>query len=202
LVLFYFFRALPVLIPITPVDFAKTFDFRLCGNGPLAITFGTVVRQNPHYYDLLVIVVQYLVMKIATTIISIAIILLLTLSLSVPSFLQNVLAQEQQVKRPPIVNAGPDQMVNEGDRVILNGTGSFDPDGEIVSYAWGVEDSDDEAPPVSLNGQNTYIATFTAPKVAGDVSANSYLFELTVTDNDGLIGSNASKVVVGKGIGQ
>jgi hypothetical protein len=140
-------------------------------------------------------------MKIATTVISMAIILLLTLPLSVPSFLQNVLAQEQQVKRPPIVNAGPDQMVNEGDRVILNGTGSFDPDGEIVTYAWGVEDSDDEAPPVSLNGQNTYIATFTAPKVAGDVSVNSYLFELTATDNDGLIGSNASKVVVGKGIG-
>lgn len=137
----------------------------------------------------------------ATTIKSPVIILLLTLSLSVPSFLQNVLAQEQQVKRPPIANAGPDQMVNEGDRVILNGTGSFDPDGEIVSYAWGVEDSDDEAPPVSLNGQNTYIATFTAPKVAGDVGANSYLFELTVTDNDGLIGSNTSKVVVGKGIG-
>ncbi len=96
-------------------------------------------------------------------------ILLLILSLSVSSFLQSVLAQEQQVKRPPIVNAGPDQIVNEGDRVILNGTGSFDPDGEIVSYAWGVEDSDDEAPPLSLNGQNTYIATFTAPKVAGDV---------------------------------
>lgn len=140
-------------------------------------------------------------MKIATTIISPVIILLLTLSLSVPSFLQNVLAPEQQVKHPPIVNGGPDQMVNEGDRVILNGTGSFDPDGEIVSYAWGVEDSDDEAPTVSLNGQNTYIATFTAPKVAGDVSANSYLFELTITDNDGLIGSYASKVVVGKGIG-
>lgn len=140
-------------------------------------------------------------MKIATTIISPVIILLLTLSLSVPSFLQNVLAPEQQVKHPPIVNGGPDQMVNEGDRVILNGTGSFDPDGEIVSYAWGVEDSDDEAPTVSLNGQNTYIATFTAPKVAGDVSANSYLFELTITDNDGLIGSNATKVVVGKGIG-
>jgi hypothetical protein len=140
-------------------------------------------------------------MKIATTIIFIAIILLFTLPLSVPPFLQNVLAQEQQVNQPPIVNTGPDQMVNEGDRVILNGTGSFDPDGEIVSYAWGVEDSDDEAPPVSLNGQNTNIATFTAPKIAGDVSANSYLFELTVTDNDGLIGSNASKVVVRKGIG-
>ena len=54
--------------------------------------------------------------------------------------------------------------------------------------------------PVSLNGQNTYLATFTAPKVAGNVSANSYLFELTVTDNDGLIASNTSKVVLGRGI--
>lgn len=140
-------------------------------------------------------------MKVASKIIlSIAMIVLLTLPLPKPSYLQNASAQEQQGKQPPIAHAGPDQTVNEGDRVILNSTGSFDPDGEIVSYAWGVEDSDDEAPPVSLNGQNTYLASFTAPKVAGNVSANSYLFELTVTDNDGLIASNTSKVVLGRGI--
>ena len=49
------------------------------------------------------------------------------------SFLsENVLAQgqEQQQKQPPISNAGPDQTVNEGDIVVLNGTGSFDPDGK------------------------------------------------------------------------
>jgi hypothetical protein len=70
----------------------------------------------------------------------------------------------------------------------------FDPDGQIVSYAWGIEDSDDEAPPISLKGQDTSVATFTAPVVVGNVSANSYLFELTVTDDDGLIGTATSKL--------
>jgi hypothetical protein len=131
--------------------------------------------------------------------------ILLTTSLSllsVPSIFQVVLAQgqvgQQLENQPPISNTSPDQRVNEGDIVTLNGSGSFDPDGEIVTYAWGIEDSDDEAPPVPLNGQNTSIATFTAPMVAGNVNANSYLFELTVTDNNGLKGTNFSKVVVEK----
>jgi hypothetical protein len=51
---------------------------------------------------------------------------------------------------------------------------------------------------IVLDGQNTSIATFTAPKVVGKVDSNSYLFELTVTDNEGLINSNTSKVVVVK----
>ena len=140
-------------------------------------------------------------MRIVTTITVMAAIMLLTTSLSllsVLSFSQVVLAQGQVGNQPPIANTSPDQRVNEGDLVTLNGSGSFDPDGEIVSYAWGIEDSDDKAPPVSLNGQNTSIATFTAPMVAGNVNANSYLFELTVTDNNGLKGTNTSKVVVEK----
>jgi hypothetical protein len=101
-----------------------------------------------------------------------------------------------------MANSGPDQRVSEGDLVTLNGSGSFDQDGEIVSYAWGIEDSDDEAPAISLNGQNSSIATFTAPMVVGSVDANSYLFELTVTDSDGLKGTDTSKVVVLKGATQ
>ena len=97
---------------------------------------------------------------------------------------------------PPIAVTDQDQMVSAGDLVTLNGSGSFDPDGEIVSYAWGIEDSDDDAPSVLLGGRDTSVATFTAPKVVGDVNANSYLFELTVTDNDGLKATNTSKVVV------
>lgn len=73
--------------------------------------------------------------------------------------------------------------------VVLNGTGSSDPNGKIVSYAWGIEDSDDDAPTILLNGLSTPIATFTAPMIAGNVSSNSYLLELTVMDNDGLFGS-------------
>src|SRR5918996_4332870 len=133
--------------------------------------------------------------------------MLLAISLSllpVPSFFQVVPAQGQQLQgnQPPVANGGLDQRVSEGDLVTLNGSGSFDQDGEIVSYTWGIEDSDDEAPAISLNGRDSSIATFTAPMVVGSVDANSYLFELTVTDNDGLKGTNTTKVVVLKGATQ
>lgn len=108
-------------------------------------------------------------------------------------FSTDLFAQEQQY---PTANAGPDQSVKEGDIVVLNGTGSFDPEGKIVSYSWGIEDSDYDAPAISLNGQNTSSATFTAPMTVGNVSSNSYLFELTVTDNGGLLSSDTTKVIV------
>jgi hypothetical protein len=138
-----------------------------------------------------------------TTMTAKVVMVLLTLSLSsLPLFFQDVRGQtqagEQVGNQPPVADAGPDQRVNEGDLVSLNGSSSFDPDGEIISYAWGIEDSDDDAPPISLSGQNTSIATFTAPTIVGGVSANSYLFELTVTDNDGLMDTAASKIVVEK----
>ena len=109
-----------------------------------------------------------------------------------------VQGQTEQQQSPPIANPGPDQVVNEGDRVTLTGTSSSDSDGKIVSYTWGIEDSDDESPPLLIEGQNSPIATFTAPMVVGDVDSNSYLFELIVTDNEGLTGSNTSEVVVTK----
>ena len=116
-----------------------------------------------------------------------------------PFIFMNSLAQGQvEQQSPPVVTAGPEQRVNEGNLVTLTGTDSFDPDGKIVSYAWGIEDSDDSSPAIVLEGKNTPVATFTAPKVADSVDSNSYLFELTVTDNDGLIGSNTFKVVVTK----
>ena len=120
--------------------------------------------------------------------------------LYLPFVFMNSLAQGQteQQQSPPVVNASPEQTVKEGDLVTMSGTGSFDPDGKIVSYAWGIEDSDDSSPPIVLEGQNTPVATFTAPKVVDSVDSNSYLFELTVTDNDGLKDSNTFKVVVTK----
>ena len=127
--------------------------------------------------------------------------LCLSLSLSLFSSLFTYILAQEQVKgqQYPSADAGADQSVKEGDIVVLNGTGSSDPNGKIVSYAWGIEDSDDDAPTILLNGQNTSIATFTAPMIAGNVSSNSYLFELTVMDNDGLFGSDTKEVVVSRG---
>jgi hypothetical protein len=146
-------------------------------------------------------------MRETKTLVIVDAVMLLAISLSllpVPSFFQVLPAEGQQLQgnQPPMANSGPDQRVNEGDLVTLNGSGSFDRDGEIVSYTWGIEDSDDEAPAISLDGRNSSIATFTAPMVVGSVDANSYLFELTVTDSDGLKGTDTSKVVVQKGAAQ
>jgi hypothetical protein len=61
--------------------------------------------------------------------------LYLSLSLSLSLFTY-ILAQEQvKGQQYPSADAGADQSVDEGDIVVLNGTGSSDPNGEIMSYA-------------------------------------------------------------------
>lgn len=88
---------------------------------------------------------------------------------------------------PPVANAGADQNVAEGSPVILDGTGSSDPDGTITTYAW-VQMS---GPPVTLTGASTPQASFTAPAVAP--AGASMTFQLSVTDD---AGGTASDVVI------
>ncbi|MFO0875713.1 MAG: PKD domain-containing protein [Phycisphaerales bacterium] len=40
------------------------------------------------------------------------------------------------VNHPPVANAGPDQAVAEGGSVTLNGSGSYDVDGDVLTYTW------------------------------------------------------------------
>ncbi len=98
---------------------------------------------------------------------------------------------------PPTALAGVDQVVKEGDKVTLDGTGSFDPDGIIVSYEWTLEEWDDEdPPPANLSAANTSTATFTAPVL--NSTSGAYGLDLTVTDNDGLTHTDSTVVTVKK----
>ena len=79
----------------------------------------------------------------------------------------------------PVADAGADQTVYEGERVVLDGYNSIDPDGEIAAYAW--EQTSDPNNLVSLSDPNSEHCTFIAPTGVGPYG-KTLVFQLTVTD--------------------
>jgi WD40 repeat protein len=84
----------------------------------------------------------------------------------------------------PAADAGPDQTVTAADgisaQVTLDGSGSYDPDGEIVSYVWAIDEVE--------------IATGVNPIVALDVGV--HVITLTVIDDDGASDSDQVTITV------
>jgi len=78
--------------------------------------------------------------------------------------------------RAPAANAGPDQSSAGGVLVTLDGAGSSDPDGDILTYSW----TQTAGPNVVLSDAAAAKPTFTAPQAGADDSALS--FQLTVSD--------------------
>ncbi len=76
----------------------------------------------------------------------------------------------------PIANAGPDQTVGEATMVTLDGSGSTDPSGDPLSFAW----TQIAGPPVVLGGAPTPAPQFEAPAVAS--GGATLTFALTVDD--------------------
>ncbi|HMJ79117.1 MAG TPA: PKD domain-containing protein [Iamia sp.] len=92
------------------------------------------------------------------------------------------------VNGPPVADAGPDQLVNLGDTVTLDGTGSEDPDSDELDYSW-VQTGGGTV--VTLTGADTAQPTFTAPE-----GPDTLAFELTVTDDDGLTDTDTVIITV------
>ncbi|MGZ8244802.1 DVUA0089 family protein [Methylomagnum sp.] len=79
----------------------------------------------------------------------------------------------------PSASAGPDQTVNQGATVVLDGSGSSDPDAgqtATLKYQW----TQTSGPTVTLSGPTTQKPSFTAPKRNATLG-----FTLEVTDADG-----------------
>ena len=99
----------------------------------------------------------------------------------------------QQVTIPVAVAVADPTNPKETTEVTLDGTGSSDADGTIVSYLW-------EQLPAGIHTVRFSRmiprpqATFTAPEV--DATGETLTFRLTVTDNDGFESSDTVSVNV------
>ena len=85
---------------------------------------------------------------------------------------------------PPVANAGPDQIGSISGTMTLDGSASYDPDGDPITYQW-----------TQLSGPAVTLATPTAAKTTfTSVSGQAYVFKLTVTDTGGLSSSATTRV--------
>lgn len=94
-------------------------------------------------------------------------------SWNTPVLLLRYLEQPSLTEVAPIAKAGINRRVYAGQLVALDGSGSYDPDGDPLSYRW-VQLS---GPAVSLQSPNNPLASFSAP--SGDAVL---VFELRVSD--------------------
>ncbi len=88
------------------------------------------------------------------------------------------------VNRAPVAYAGPDQLSRLFGIYTLDGSGSFDPDGDTITFFWSQVDG----PAVALSNPNGAVTSFEA------TTTGQYIFELVVSDPSGA--SSTDRVMV------
>ncbi len=97
----------------------------------------------------------------------------------------------ENVNMMPIADADGPYSVNEGSSIVLDGTGSNDPDGVITSYHWEI--TNDPTGAASLTNADTATPTFHAPFVSSDTDVE---VELTVTDDNSATDTDTTTVTI------
>ena len=81
---------------------------------------------------------------------------------------------------PIVANAGPDQIVNEKVKVNLDGSNSFDPENQSLSYMWTQTSGES----IVIGSSSSEKASFMSPTVANN-EIKVLVFELRVYDDNG-----------------
>ena len=85
---------------------------------------------------------------------------------------------------PPVADAGPNQIGVPAGTITLDGSASYDPDGDPITYQWVQE----AGPTATLSAPTAAKTTYTA------TAGQNYSFRLTVTDSFGL--KSSARVLV------
>ncbi len=103
-----------------------------------------------------------------------------------------VLPQVVLPNQAPVANAGSNQTITlPVNTASLNGTSSFDPDGTISTYAWSQISGPSAA---VITGANTSTPTIS------QLIVGQYVYQLTVTDNNGATNSDQVTITVNPGV--
>ena len=111
--------------------------------------------------------------------------------LSAKDTMRIIVNDPAQPNRPPVANAGPDQIITLPiNSINLDGSGSTDPDNNITSYVW-----------TKISGPSSFnIADASAVQTqATNLLPGIYLFELKVTDAGALFSKDSMQVTVNAG---
>lgn len=101
------------------------------------------------------------------------------------SLIENLMSEDAVHNQPPVCNAGEDQSIAIGEdgtaTVMLDGSDSFDPDGEILRWTWVADDGR---------------AVAKGPKVRLRLPRGNHRFTLTVIDDDGASTSDSITISI------
>lgn len=87
----------------------------------------------------------------------------------------------------PVADAGPNQILPGAQTVTLDGSASYDPDGDPITFQWAQE----SGPGVGLSAPTAKVTTFAA------ATGQNYSFRLTVKDSYGALGIARVSITAG-----